>query len=132
MAASSSILDDFSLPEASSDALQAVLQHFGLRIGRIRDLLLEIDSLPLDIPNLAAVGFTDLASIQVTFLDLESQTKFTCSLTPGEVLLQHLRYLPIMQCNCTQLASGPCGKQAMGVLATDKFMIGKSVEYCCK
>ena len=79
----SSILDEFSLPQANATAMQATVQHFSRKLGRIRDLLHELDTLAFDFPNLSNVGFLKSAVLRLSFLDLDSETKFTVFLRGG-------------------------------------------------
>ena len=79
----SSILDEFSLPKASAREMQAMVQHFGRKLGRIRDLLHELNSLALDFPNLSEVAYLKGAVLRLSFLDLQSETKFSVYLSGG-------------------------------------------------
>ena len=90
----SSILDRFSLPQANATAMQATLQYFGQKLGCIRDLLHELDSLTLDFPSLSEIAYLKDAVLRLSFLDLESESKFSVYLKGGRQLTPQHTLLP--------------------------------------
>lgn len=90
--AHSSILDEFSLPQATPRVMQATVRRYASMLGHIKDLLLELDALPLDFPNLSEVALLPSAVLRLNFLDLESETKFTVLLAGGK------QYCLILSC----------------------------------
>ena len=69
--------------------MQATVQHFSRKLGRIRDLLHELDSLALDFPNLSEVAYLKGAVLRLTFLNLEAETKFSVYLSGGGLTEYH-------------------------------------------
>lgn len=69
--------------------MQAIVQYFSQKLGRIRDLLHELDSLALDFPSLSRVDYLKDAVLRLSFLDLESETKFSIYLRGGELMSDH-------------------------------------------
>lgn len=63
--------------------MQATVRHFSAKLGRIKDLLLEIDALPLDFPKVSEVAVLPGAALRLGFLDLETETKFAVLLSNG-------------------------------------------------
>ena len=72
------------MPQATASAVQATLQIIGHRLGCIKDLLLELDSLVPKFPNLSSVGLMSDGAVSLSFLDLQSETKFAVLLKGGE------------------------------------------------
>ena len=75
----------FTLPGSSATDLAAALQQMTCKLGRISDLVQELASLWLTIPALADVQTADNA-VQLTFLGLVSELKFSVLLALGERL----------------------------------------------
>ena len=69
--------------------MQAIVQYFSQKLGRIRDLMHELDSLALDFPCLSRVDYLKDAVLRLSFLDLESETKFSIYLRGGGLMSNH-------------------------------------------
>ena len=63
--------------------MAAIVQEFSCRLGRIEDLIHELDTLRFSCPALASVT-VQRTRIQLVFLGLEAELKFTVWLEIGE------------------------------------------------
>ena len=81
-AASAPYTQSFSMGDAGQAHTSATVQDFSCKLGRIEDLITELDSLRLDCPALASVTAQGHVLVLV-FLGLEAEIKFTVRLELG-------------------------------------------------
>ena len=66
-----------------ADQVAAVMQHYSCKLGRIEDLVQELDNLRLQCPMLSSVTARQL-SLTLVFLGLEAEVKFAVKIELGE------------------------------------------------
>ena len=69
--------------DAGRNKLATTTQDFSCKLGRIEDLVTELDSLRFGCPALASVT-VHRACVQLVFLGLEAELKFTVQVQIGE------------------------------------------------
>lgn len=80
----------FDAAQIGSDHIAATVQNFSYKLGRIEDLVQELDTLRFSCPALANVTVQGTC-VQLVFLGLEAELKFTVWLDIGKQL--HCRLL---------------------------------------
>ena len=70
--------------ETGNTRMAAIVQNFSCKLGRIEDLVHELDSLRFSCPALASVT-VQRTRVQLVFLGLEAELKFTVWLEIGEL-----------------------------------------------
>ena len=73
----------FNAAQIGNTRMAATVQDFSCKLGRIEDLVLELDSLRFSCPALASVT-VQRTRVQLVFLGLEAELKFTVWLEIGE------------------------------------------------
>ena len=73
----------FNTADSGSTQMSATVQEFSCKLGRIEDLVQELDSLRLNCPALASVTVQGKC-VQLVFLGLEAELKFTVQIEIGK------------------------------------------------
>lgn len=82
---------------AGKNELAATIQGFSCKLGRIEDLVTELDSLRFGCPALASVTM-QRGRVQLVFLGLEAELKFTVQVEIGESNTHNFRQLHTVVC----------------------------------
>ena len=73
----------FNAADAGNSRVAATIQDFSCKLGRIEDVVQELDSLPLQCPALSSVTAQGRV-VQLMFLGLEAEVKFTVQVEIGK------------------------------------------------
>lgn len=73
------------MSDVSADQIAATVQDYGHQLGRIEDLVQELDSLRLHCPALSSVTARNTC-VSLVFLGLEAEIKFSVNIQIGESL----------------------------------------------
>lgn len=100
------------MSDVSADQIAATVQDYGHQLGRIEDLVQELDSLRLHCPALSSVKARNTC-VSLVFLGLEAEIKFSVNIQIGESLqslssvlwrLMFSLLLAVQPCLCAVLA----------------------------
>lgn len=94
-----------SLPGDNAAELATVIQNVTCKLGRITDLVYELADLRLVVPALANVRIQD-GAVQLVFLGVEAELKFSVQLRIGQPLLELFAdCIPVaLHCACSRVA----------------------------
>ena len=71
---------------ASPGHISAVIQSLSCKLGRIEDLVFELDNLRLNVPAITSVT-ASTTHVSLVFLGLEAEVKFSVQIAIGECVL---------------------------------------------